>query len=224
MKISFVPGWIAACAIGFGLGFPAHILLEQLAGGVEFRTTMYAVFGPVQDGVAMVVPLRDSFYRGSLLGLLAFGTILGIAQSIALRGRLQRMGPWVLAGAAGFLAICILAVWPLHAAIGWGKIAGPVEPIVITLGGGSFVGVLQWLYLRKLGFRASRWLGRWTGGLAVGLLIAMPLFIFLEDVLGVLIPWGPSLAILGVLLGSVAGAMSRQALFEALDSRQVEAR
>jgi hypothetical protein len=223
MKISLAPGWTAACAVGFGLGFPAHILLEQLAGGVDFRTTMLAVFGSVKDPVAMVVPLRDSFYTGSLLGLLAFGTILGIAQSIALRGRLQRMGPWMLTGAAGFLAICILAVWPLHAAIGWGKIAGPVEPIVITLGGGSFVAVLQWLYLRKLGFRASRWLGRWTGGLAVGLLIAMPLFIFLEDVLGVLIPWGPSLAILGVILGTVAGVMSGQELLAVLDGNKAEA-
>lgn len=80
MKISTVRGWTAACAIGFGLGFPAHILLEQLAGGVDFRTTMYLVFGPVKDPVAMVVPLRDSFYTGSILGLLTFATILGVAQ------------------------------------------------------------------------------------------------------------------------------------------------
>ncbi len=224
MKISRVPGWTAACAIGFGLGFPAHILLEQMAGGVDFRTTMHLVFGPVEDPVAMVVSLRDSFYTGSILGLLTFGTILGVAQGMALRGRLPRITPWVLSGPVGFLAVTIVAVWPLHASIGWGKIAGPVEPIVITLGGGSLVAVLQWLYLRRLGFRASRWLGRWVGGLAVSQLIAIPLFIFLEDVLGLLIPWGLGLTIFGVLLGIVAGAMSRRALFEALDSRQVEAR
>lgn len=220
MRISFESRWTAANALGFGLGFPTYILLEQLASGVGFRTTMEAVFGAVRDPIAMVVPLRPSFYTGSFLGLLAFGTILGFSQAMALRAHRPRITPWILSGSIGFIGVCIGAVWPLHAAIGWGKIPGPVEPIVITLGGGGLTAVLQWLYLRRQGVRGARWLGRWVGGIAVGWPIAIPLFIFLEDVLGLVVPWGPDLAILGGVLGAVAGSMSSRPLLAALETSQ----
>jgi hypothetical protein len=63
------------------------------------------------------------------------GTVLGGAQALILRSSPVRPGRWVLATFAGFAAAALVIACPLQAVGILGRIPGPVEPILFTVGG-----------------------------------------------------------------------------------------
>lgn len=224
-------GWTAATALGFCLAFLSFLPGQQAA----------TVLAP--DDIANATRLADipdhidpndlpegldrgtyeSLYRLNLLGhviaLGVFGLVLGSFQAYALRRRLQRRWPWIVASAVGFVAILGLEAVRRHVVIG--PHAGPVEPIAIALGGGSLAGFLQWLHLRRHGTDPTRWLGRWIAGLAVGIVASLGLLVAFEITLlpsvkalfpseetAMLIDWALFLVVYGAGVGLAAGWIS----------------
>lgn len=66
---------------------------------------------------------------------------------------------------------------------------------------------------------ATRWLVLFVAGIAVGWVLIIPLFFLIQNVMGVAVPWGAELPIVGSVLGATAGTMSRNAMEAALGGR-----
>ncbi|MCA1603227.1 MAG: hypothetical protein LC776_16855 [Acidobacteria bacterium] len=187
--------WAAACALGFGLGFPVFLLFTEIIVG--HRT-------------------RASGFVAHVIGLAVFGAVVATCQAVALRGLLPSLIRWVIAGAAGF-ALVNAVITPLYWSGVWPSPL-PIEPIVITLCAGAFAAALQWLAVRRVAGSASRWLVLWVAGMAVGI-FAGALVMMLVDSIKVSIPFGPDMGIFGLIVGAVAGAISGGAIFSMLSGR-----
>jgi hypothetical protein len=201
MRTRFLAEWVGANAVGLSLGFLAVLqtgFLIQFGSNTELHWTS----GALGRGVAPYARFT---------GLLIGGAILGLAQAWALRGRLPRVTPWVVAAAVGF-GLVILVIWPLVRADVWGHIPGPVEPIAITIGGGSLAGVGQWWYLRRNGIVATRWLIFWVGGLVGSVALTFLVFFLVLGVLQLPLNWPAEVALSGFVAGGTAGAMSAVAM------------
>lgn len=192
MKTLSRTAWAAACALGFGLGFPAFLLFTEAIVG---QRTM------------------ASGFVGHLVGLAIFGAVVASCQAVVLRRLLPSPSRWVLAGALGF-ALVIAVITPLYWTGVWPSPL-PIEPIVITLCAGAFSAALQWLSVRSAAGRPSRWLALWVAGMAAGI-FAGALVMMLVDSLRLNIPFGPDMGIFGLIVGAIAGAISGRALLSML--------
>jgi hypothetical protein len=63
-----------------------------------------------------------------------------------------------------------------YAGLSTGGAPGPLEPLLIGLGGGGLMALMQFLYLRSRGIKSARWVGWWMLGIATGILTS---FIFI---------------------------------------------
>jgi len=89
---------------------------------------------------------------GEVVGGTIWGLVVGIGQWLVLRRWLDRAGWWVLATAAGSLLAASVDVG-LQGLLGE-KAGG----LILMIGLGPGVGVLQWLFLRQQVTRAGWWL------------------------------------------------------------------
>ena len=105
--------WIAANALGLGVGFIAYVQTFNL---MEYGLDTWMHWRSEPPG-------QDA-YASILVALLVGGAILGSAQALILRSRSARTVPWIVATAAGFVFLVIL-VCPLLAAVLFGRITGP---------------------------------------------------------------------------------------------------
>jgi hypothetical protein len=133
---------------------------------------------------------------------------------------------WVGATAIGFVAILCFEIVERHVVVG--PHAGPIEPLMISIGGSTIAGLAQWLVLRRRGVLASRWLTFWIVGVVVGVGVAVAVIIGLEtatqglfdqtptSVVAQAVVWGIMLSTLGLVTGAVAGAISARALSSSL--------
>lgn len=205
------PGtWVAANAVGLCIGF-LTVLQTGFLIQFGFQTELHWTPQALGRGVSI-------FAR--LVGLLLGGALLGGAQILVLRSYSIRVIPWVLSTAAGFGLVAFI-IWPLWAADLWGRIPGPIEPIIITVGGGTLAGVLQLLLLRRSGYSASKWLSLWIVGLIVSIVPTGLVFMLLEGVLHLSLSWPIQIGINGLIAGGVAALVSGKALLSALAAEQV---
>jgi hypothetical protein len=171
-----------------------------------------------------------SWYRMHLgyhiVALAAFGGIVGWAQSRLLRDRIPA-SHWVGATALGFVGILLFEAIERHVVVG--PHAGPIEPLMISIGGSAMAGLAQWWVLRRHGVLASRWLVFWVLGVIVGVGAAVATVIGLQFVVSLFVPtfeptsivaqavtWGLMLLTLGLVTGAVAGAISAGTLNSSL--------
>jgi len=203
--------WIFANAVALGIGFPAALQVGMLIA-YGFNTEMYWTFTPPGQ--------TTSAYAAELLSSVVLGVFLGPGQALVLGSRLPRAMPWILWTAVGFGLTAVVA-WPLMVAQLWGNLPGPVEPIVLLVGGGALAGMLQYRFLRQHGIQARRWLTLWIIGLVVSLVPTTLLFMSF-DALGVSVNWPTEAFLNGVVVAGVAAWISGKALlasFAAAGSR-----
>ncbi len=194
--------WAFTNALGLGVGFVASLSMIML---IEFGFDFESYWAPIAPGQSV------GAYAARLVGGLLVGLIFGGAQALILRSRLPRVVPWILATAAGF-GLVVAVQWPLMAVDIWGRIPGPAEPILITVGGGSLAGILQYRALRAQGIDASRWLVVWIGGLVASLVPTALFFMSLEG-LHLSISWPLEVFFSGFSVAGVAALISGKALF-----------
>lgn len=205
MKQELPVKWISAQALGLGVGFV-----------VALQIGMFIQFGFKTELHWKDVPPEGSllFAAAELAILLVAGAALGASQASILRSRSLRAVPWILSTTAGF-GLVVAVEWPLIAANLWGRLPGPVEPIIILVGGGSSAGILQYLVLRRQGVHAPRWAVLWIAGLVASLVPTALLFVSLEG-LGVSLSWPTQTFLSGFMIIGVAAWISGKALFAAL--------
>jgi hypothetical protein len=163
---------------------------------------------------------QDALHYVSILVSLAVGgAVFGSAQALAIRSRSVRARSWIVATVAGFGVLAVIVEWPLIASGVLGIIPGPVEPIILTVGGGSFAGISQYLLLRGEGIAAGKWLGRWIAGLFGGLVATALFFSLVEGPLDTEVSWPLAVFLSGFIVAGVAALASGKALFTALPER-----
>ena len=228
--------WAAVTSVGFGLAFlsfiPGMLVMDLfLPPGLTNMGSppMPEALDPEALPAWLDLQTYRSWYRLHLgyhvLALAAFGGIVGWFQSRVLREYVPVL-PWVAATAIGFVAILCFEIVERHVVVG--PHAGPVEPLMISIGGSTIAGLAQWLVLRRRGVPASRWLVFWIVGVVVGVGVAVATVIGLEMAVqglgdrpptGVVargVAWSAMLLTLGSITGAVAGAISARALSSSL--------
>jgi hypothetical protein len=154
-------------------------------------------------------------YLGQIVALLVMGAILGSAQSFVTRSYSVPIMPWILATAAGFATISAVIIPLIYFGV-WGNIPGPVEPLIITVGGCSGAGVFQYMVLKRNQIRAAKWLGIWVVSLILGVIPSGVIFMTLEGPLGISINWPAQVALTGFLIGGFGALFSGQTFLSAL--------
>lgn len=231
--------WAAVTSVGFGLAFlsfiPGMLVIDPfLPQGLTNMgsSPMPDVLDPDRLPAWLDRETYRAWYRMHLafhvVALGVFGGIVGWFQSRVLR-RYVPVLPWVAATATGFVAILCFEIVERHVVVG--PHAGPVEPLMISIGGSTIAGLAQWSVLRRLDIAAGRWLAMWIVGVVVGVGAAVAVIMGLEAAIlglrlvdpeslsGVVaraVAWGAMLLILGLVTGAVAGAISARALNSSL--------
>lgn len=207
MKGKALLSWITANGFGLGMGFVAVLQTGML---IEFGFDWRMHWKWIEQPAAQ----DTTEYVSTLVAMLAGGLILGSAQALILRSRSVPVIRWVLATVAGFGVVAVAIDWPLIALGVLGEIPGPVEPLIVTVGGGSFAGVFQFLTLGRQGIRAPKWLLLWIGGLVAGVVPTALLMILLEAS-GLTPSWPLEVFLNGFIIAGVAAWISGKALFAA---------
>ena len=227
--------WALACALGLCLAF-----LSFLPGSRAMNSTA-PWFGLdkelVEDNEASKIhpseldaATHGSWHRlyvvGHIFNLAVFGLLLTGAQAIVLKGSRVHPKSWLLLGLGYPLLLVPEALWPR---IVLGPHSGPVEPLIILVGGGSLLGFLQWQYLRRRGVQAGKWYGLWILGLVLGFAAVIPPALLLENLKesigiasGSAFEYGLDLVLLGSVSGAVAGLVSGGAMVQALRNRAAQ--
>lgn len=228
--------WAAVTSVGYGLAFlsfiPGMLVMDFfLPPGLTNMgsSSMPEALDPEALPAWLDLQTYRSWYRLHLgyhvVALAAFGCIVGWVQSRLLREYVPTLH-WVGATAIGFVAILCFESVERHVVVG--PHAGPVEPLMISIGGSTIAGLAQWWVLRRRGVLASRWLMFWIVGVVVGVVVAVAAIIGLETATQDLIDWPLTsvvaqaaawsimLLTLGLVSGAVAGAISARALSSSL--------
>ena len=199
-------GWSIAAAMGMALGFLAALSPAILQ---EARTGIAPVPGASLEDILTTV-----------LGWLAMGAIFGVAQSVVLRGVGVPVVKWILASVVGFGIGAVVFDLPLQALGLLGNIPGPVEPIILTHGGGILAATLQYVVLRREGIFAAKWLAYWVVGLVISLIPTAVFFYLVEGLLGLPLNWAAQVFANGFIVGGVAAFVSATRLFSAIEARK----
>ena len=209
MKNGRLGTWILVNFFAFGI---ATVATLQVAMFVEygFDFDKHWAFLPPGKSVGA--------YAARVVGPLVGGLILGSAQAFVLRPRLRQVASWILATAAGF-GVVGLMLWPFMAANIWGRIPGPVEPIVGTVGSCSVAGVFQHLVLRRRRAVSSKWLALWVVGLVASLIPTTLTFFLLEGPLRLSLAMPVEVFLSGFMVAGVAAAISGKTLLNALQGQ-----
>ncbi|MCG8467661.1 MAG: hypothetical protein MJB57_05540 [Gemmatimonadetes bacterium] len=197
--------WVLANALGTSSGFVAALqagMFVQFGFDMDLHWQFEQFDNNLRFAVADVVVLS------------VLGTVLGGVQALQLRTRSVRISSWIIATATGFGLMAAVSL-PLTAVGVWGRIPGPVEPIVTLVGGGTVAGFLQRRALHRQGIEPRSWLALWITGLVASLVPIAALLALLES-LGVSVSWAAESFITGLLLGGVAAWISGKALLVSL--------
>lgn len=226
-------GWTAACLVGFGTLFVAFSL-GRLVHALFWPshwpdpTSLPSFdpatgFGGVDPQIAARLYWSNAIYH--FVHIPVFGGLIGWLQVRVLRTAEIERRSWVLLTALGFASIFVFEA--LRPGIVTGGHPAPFEPLLIGIGGGGLAGVYQWLYLRRRGIVATKWLGLWIAGLCAGAVLAA----LVLTLLGFLGPFMRSVLsesalfavgqfvfylVYGPTVGATAGFLSGRAMMEAL--------
>jgi hypothetical protein len=206
MKKNVLLMWTAVNAIGLAVGFVAFVQTVNLIG-----------YGSIEWQPEPPSPTAEMYFA-LLVAFLVEGAIFGSGQALVLRSLRLPAIPWILATAAGF-GLTVIIDWPLLAAEILGRIPGPVEPIIATVGGGSLAGIVQYLVLRRQGIHASKWLTLWIVGLFASQVPIALLFMSLEA-LGVSLSWPVMVFLSGLMTAGVAALISGNRLLAVISGGQ----
>jgi hypothetical protein len=198
--------WIAATSLGLCVGFLASLQVLTL---IKYHQLSWV-------GEDLVV--HGNVYLAQFVALLIMGTILGASQSVVMRLHDVPVIPWIVATAAGFAAMSVVIFSLLQIGV-WGNIPGPVEPLIITVGGCSVAGVFQYMVLRRNQIRAAKWLGVWVVSLILGIVPTAVIFMTLEGPLGISLNWPVQVALTGFLIGGFGALFSGQTFLKTLPGR-----
>ncbi len=159
--------WVLANAVGWGVGGPVGVELESIGDPSGSLTSLST----------------PSIIMAGYLGVAVGGILTAALQWVVLRGQVRRAARWIAASvvAAAAVGVVVFAVGAVDADVGWVLGAGSF---------GTFVGVLQWLMLRRQ-FTGAGW---WILASTAGWVVALPV--------GGFFGWAALGTVYGVVTGS----------------------
>ena len=176
-------GWVVASTVGFFVGFWLGFILGLIIIGED-------------NGINLLRSILGYFMFGT-----SIGAMTGVLQWLVLRGRVSRVGWWVLASTAG---LAVARGGAAAVASGNSEVLGSFEIAVMALGG-AMTGILQWLVLRRQVSRAGWWVLASTVGWGLGMTMEGAGLVLLYV-------WGTPAYLLWVGSGAVLGAVTGGAL------------
>jgi len=173
-----------------------------------FNTEKYWEFGLPWDFSIWeyIRRLISSFVFGSFVGFAQSGLVKSINVGI-------KRSSWIVVTAIGFCLLTVTVDWPLLY-LEFGNLPGPLDPIIVTVGGGIYAGVAQYFFLNRKDILARKWLLLWIVGLVLSLIPTALFFTFIGDHLK--LSWPMEVFINGFLVAGVASWISGKAFFSAL--------
>lgn len=233
--IKFRQAWVTATTLGFMvflLMIPISFIYLLTFPPPELSGMSLAQMLQQSSGIGPLDYGR-SFYLGLLAGhfmhYLIVGVILGWLQYRVLREFIPNKLVWIIMTVIGLELILVGDFF--YPGLSTGGAPGPLEPLLIALGGGGLVAVMQYLYLRSLGITQGKWTGRWILGIITGIVCSVP-FIFLyeyfirekiqnDSLAFMVIDWLSFILPYFTLIGFFAGLFSAKPLYKALLSQKI---
>ena len=195
--------WTMVNALGLGVAFLAMLAPSFMELGINPD-----IPSPLTRNVLDML--------ATLVLYVCSGAILGAAQAVVLRSWNVGVVHWFAAAAAGFGANALIVAWPLQFMGLLGRIPGPVEPIIFTVGGCAMAGIAQCLLLRQRTVLAGRWLILWVVGLVTSIIPTFLMFFVLQGILELTLSWPVEAFLNGVMCAGFAALVSGNELFSSL--------
>jgi len=167
---------------------------------------------------------------GHLLLYLLVGTVLAGGQYKVLAFIIPNRIQWTFLTVLGLELILLGDL--LYTGLSTGGVPGPFEPLLIGLGGGSLMAIMQYLYLRSLGIKKGKWVGLWILGILTGIVSSFAcIFIYeyffidpikksVSPLAFVVMDWLSFILPYFTLIGFFAGLFSAKPLFAAITNQQ----
>ncbi|MBD3648239.1 MAG: hypothetical protein HUJ31_12490 [Pseudomonadales bacterium] len=234
----FRKAWVKATTLGFLmflLMIPISLILlsffrpPELEGQPIAQILQQAATRSALDyGLKMYIALQS----GHFIHYLIVGTVLALLQYNILREFIRNKVWWTAMTVLGLEVILLGDL--IFMGLSTGGAPGPLEPLLIGLGGGGLMAFMQYLYLRSTGVTSGKWVGWWILGILTGILAsALVIFIYeffiaehvrqaVPPLASVLIGWLSFILPYFGLIGFFAGLLSARPLYRALQSSQGE--
>ncbi len=228
----FRKAWVKATTFGFFsllLMIPMSFIAVKIFQPAQFDgLTIPEIFELTRDKPPL--EFGRKFLVISQLGhfILYFivGALLAHFQYTVLKQYIANKLMWTLITILGLELILLTDL--IVVGLATGGVAGPFEPLLIALGGGGMVAVFQFLYLRSVGIKDGRWVGWWILGIAIGIIVSIPIILGYETLLSqsfksslspmtfLVVDWLFFILPYFVLIGFFAGRLSANPLYRSI--------
>lgn len=179
-KQDFRNAWTKATTLGF-MSLLLMIPMSFIIAGLFHPTQWEGLTLPEMfEQSADKSPLEYgwSFYLTVLIGhfilYLIVGAVLAHLQYKVLKAYIPNKLKWTFLTIIGLELILFGDLF--YMGLSTGGAPGPLEPLLVALGGGGLMALMQFLYLRSIGKISAKWVGWWIIGIVTGILTS---FIFI---------------------------------------------
>lgn len=229
----FQKTWVKATTLGFFsflLMIPISFIFTVLFHPLQSEgLTLPQIFNqsmdksPLEYGWRFFIALQ----LGHFILYVIVGAILSHLQYMVLKEYIPNKLKWTFLTILGLELILLGDLF--YTGLSTGGAPGPLEPLLIGLGGGGLMALMQFLYLRSIGVKSARWLGWWILGIVTGILTSIIFIISYEYFLiesvrqsvspmaFLVINWLSFILPYFTFIGFFAGLFSAKPLYRALE-------
>ncbi|MCX2746173.1 hypothetical protein OO013_20005 [Mangrovivirga sp. M17] len=162
---------------------------------------------------------------------LIVGTILAHLQYQVLKKYISNKLVWTGLTILGLELILLGDL--IYVGLSTGGAPGPLEPLLIGIGGGGLIALMQFLYLRSAGIKNGKWVGYWILGIVTGIIASIPFIMLYEMIISeklksLLSPmallfteWMSFILPYFTLIGLFTGLFSSKPLYRAIEQIQL---
>jgi hypothetical protein len=229
----FRKAWARATTLGFFsllLMIPMSFLYEHFFGPPQFDgLTLPEIFELTADKSPL--EYGKSYFVGAQIGhfllYLCVGAILSHLQYQVIGAHIPNKMVWTLLTILGLELVLLGDLF--YAGLSTGGAVGPLEPLLIALGGGGCIALFQFLYLRRAGIKNGKWVGWWILGIVTGIIVSIPFIVLYEMFLSkplksllspmtfLVLDWLSFILPYFTLIGFFTGLFSARPLYHALE-------
>lgn len=233
---TFRKGWVKATTLGFMsllLMIPISFIivgffLPSQFDGLTIPEIFELVAGksPLEFGFRTFIVLQV----GHFFHYLIVGAILAHLQYKVLKKYISNKLVWTGLTILGLELILLGDL--LYMGLSTGGAPGPLEPLLIGLGGGGLIALMQFLYLRSAGLKNGKWVGYWILGIVTGIIASIPFIMLYEMFLSeklkpllspmalLITDWMSFILPYFTLIGLFAGLFSSKPLYQAIANKE----
>jgi len=234
---TFRKEWVKATTLGFMsllLMIPISFIIAGFFLPPQFDgLTIPEIFERVGGKSPLEFGLRTyiTVQIGHFIHYLIVGAILAHLQYKVLKKYISNKLAWTGLTILGLELILLGDL--IYVGLSTGGAPGPLEPLLIGLGGGGLIALMQYLYLRSTGVKNGKWVGYWILGIVTGIIASIPFIILYELLLSekvtpllspmalLITEWMSFILPYFTLIGFFAGLFSSKSIYKAIEQIQL---